>query len=151
LLFSGDGHFAYVINELGNTLVSFKYDKGRFTEIMSVSTLPEDFEGESYAAAIRFSSDGKYLFTSNRGKDSIACFRVLPDGKFELMEIVDSHGKYPRDISFLQDGKHFAAANEHSGRIAFFEHESGKLKYLPDWDITKYPRPLCIFNHRPKL
>jgi len=73
--------FSYVINELGDTIDVYLYDqvKGTFTgPIQTVSTVPDDFDGQSDAAEIVLTPNGKYLYASNRGYDSIVSFYVDP-------------------------------------------------------------------------
>ena len=58
-----------------------------------ISTLPDDYSGFNGTAAIRLSKDGKFLYASNRGHDSIAVYSILADGSLELLEIVPTNGK----------------------------------------------------------
>ena len=75
--FAPDGRHAYVINELDNTIVAFDYDSagGALKEIQTISTLPEDFTGNSWCAEVRVHPSGKFLYGSNRGHNSIAVHR----------------------------------------------------------------------------
>src|SRR5262249_32745422 len=79
--FHPTGKFAYVINELHNTVTAFRYDadKGTLTKIQTISTLPKDFTGRSYTAEVVVHPSGKFLYGSNRGHDSIAVFRINPE------------------------------------------------------------------------
>ncbi len=138
---------AYIINELGNSVTCCRYDgNGKLTAAGKFTTLPENCTAVTKASAIRLSPDGKFLYASNRGYDSIACYKVIEPGKLELFEITDAHGDSPRDINFLPSGKFFTASNEFSDKICIYavDTESGKLTYLPELDVTNQPRPLCI-------
>ena len=144
LVFDRDGNTAYLVNEVGNTVCVLDYAQGKFNCRQIISTLPEDFCGDTKAAAIRLSPDERFLLASNRGYDSIAVYKVLPDGLLELSEIVPSEGVSPRDINFLPDGSHLAAANEYTNNTAFFrfDPESGKLTYYASESM---PNPLAVY------
>ena len=131
LTFNRAGERAYLVNELANSVYVLEWKNKTFTLLQKISTLPENFTGETKASAIRFSPDERFLFASNRGYDSIAVYRVLDSGLLELQEIVPSEGVSPRDINFLPGGKMFAAANEFTNNTAFFDYEpvTGKLAY----------------------
>ena len=131
LVFNSVGDTAYLVNEIGNTVVVLGFDGSRFVQKQLISTLPEGVECYSKAAAIRLSPDEKYLYISNRGYDSIAVFKIKDDGLLEWNSIVAAEGEGPRDINFLPGGKYFAAANEVSNNTAFFayDEQSGNLTF----------------------
>ncbi len=139
---------AYIINELGNSITSCKYENGTLTAIRKTTTLPENCTATTKASAIRISPDGKFLYASNRGYDSIACYKITDpeNGLLELFDITDAHGESPRDINFLPSGKFFTASNEFSDKICTYavDTETGRLTWLPELDVTNQPRPLCI-------
>lgn len=144
IIFDKSGSIAYLINELGNSVTSLSYADGKLTPIKTVTSLPKNCTAETKAAAIRFSPDERFLFASNRGYDSIACYKVQGNGVLELYDIVPSFGSSPRDINFLPGGKIFAVANEFSDSVNFFDYNpaTGKLKYrLKEIRLT---RPLNI-------
>ena len=78
--FHPSGRYAYVINELGNTVVAFDYDAqhGTLTQRQTISTLPDGYKGNSSTAEVVVHPSGKFLYGSNRGQDSIACFSIDP-------------------------------------------------------------------------
>lgn len=144
LVFNRAGNMAYLVNEIGNTVCVLDYAQGKFNCRQIISTLPENFDGDTKAAAIRLSPDERFLMASNRGYDSIAVYKVLGNGLLELSEIVPSEGESPRDINFLPDGVHLAAANEFTNNTAFFKFdpESGKLAY---YATESMPNPLAVY------
>mgnify|MGYP003312454506 CR=1 FL=1 len=146
IIFTEDGNLAYVVNELGNSVTSYNYYSGKLTKIASFTTLPENFKDATKAAAIRFSPDKRFLYASNRGYDSIACYEITDKGILRLIDIVLSHGISPRDINFLPSGKYFTASNEFSDRICIFafDEKNGTIRYMDGHDVTEQPRPLCI-------
>ena len=146
ILFDRSGKIAYVMNELGNSVTALRYNDGQFERIGKYTSLPSGCQEVTKASAIRLSPDEKFLYASNRGFDSIACYRVTEPGVLELFDIVSSFGSSPRDINYLPGETIFAAANEFSDLICFYraDAETGKLRYLEGRDITHLPRPLYI-------
>ena len=146
ILFDKSGEYAYVVNELASSVTSLRYSDGKLERIGCWSALPPDCSVKTKAAAIRFSPDGRYLFVTNRGFDSIAIFRIVSPGMLELADIVSSRGSSPRDFQFLPGGRIAAAANEFSDLVCLFDYEegSGKLRYREGEDLTDLPRPLYI-------
>ena len=124
---------AYLINELNSTIEVLFYDgAGEFEHFQTISTLPEDFSDFNGTAAIRLSADGNFLYASNRGHDSIAVFSVLADGSLELLEIVPTHGKNPRDFNLTPDQAYLIAVHQDSDNATVFKRDqsNGKLTEL---------------------
>lgn len=117
LVFSGDGGYAYCSAELSSEVCVFSYAEGRLTFLHSVSTLPEDCLVESTASAIHLSEDGKRLYVSNRGHDSIAVFAVNGAG-LTLLGHIPSFGRSPRDFALA--GEYLLCANELSNNVQVF-------------------------------
>ena len=144
LLFDAQGRFLYTLCELGNTIHRFSYSNGELHFIDAVSTLPPEAK-DSSAAALKFSPDGKLLYASNRGDDSIAVFTVESDGKIFVKAFYSSGGSSPRDFNFLPGKNIIVAANEFSREAAFFNCDpaSGVIASAPCGKLTM-PRPLYI-------
>lgn len=132
MVFDGKEERMYLINELDNTIALFLIDKesNRFSRARSFSTLPSDFSGNSYCADIHLSRDGNYLYGSNRGHDSIAVFRVGEKDDLELLEIVHTGGKHPRNFVLSPDESQLVVANKDSDSIVVFNRnqETGRLE-----------------------
>ena len=140
---------AYLICELNSTIEVLIYDGvGEFERMQVISTLPDGYEGFNATAAIRLSKDGKYLYASNRGHDSIAVFSILADGSLELLEIVPSHGQNPRDFNLTPDQEFLIAVHQDSDNATVFKRnpETGRLAELSnDFQV---PEAVCItFKH----
>jgi len=145
LIFDRSGKIAYLANELGNTVVSMRYADGVFTAIQLKPTLPATFTDATKVAAIRLSQDEKFLFVSNRGYDSIAVYALDGQGGMTMTDLVLTGGSSPRDINFLPGWSKFAATNEFSDSIFFYNYDAKSGKLTPDGNvITTLPRPLCI-------
>ncbi|MGI6086832.1 MAG: lactonase family protein [Kiritimatiellia bacterium] len=143
LVFNRAGDRAYLLNELGNSVVALAYSDGRFDSLQSVTSVPPHLQYPTKAAAIRLAADEKYLLVSNRGFDSIACYRVA-EGALTLCDLTLSGGSSPRDINFLPGKEKFAAANEFSGNVVFFDYNRHSGKLTPNGQCVKLPRPLAI-------
>ena len=118
--FDENNQHGYLVTEYSNEVVVFDYDdtNGKLTQKQVLSTLPADFSGESYGAAIKFSPDYRFLCTSNRGHESIAAFKV--DKSTGLLTTVGQYscaGSWPRDFSFSPDGGFIIVANQRSNNI----------------------------------
>lgn len=148
MTFHPDHPYAYVINELGNTIQALDYDEstGQLTGIEIYSTLPDDFEDVSYCADIHISPDGKFLYGSNRGHNSLVIFRILPEtGELERIGFTSVHGDWPRNFYISEDGHFVYVGNQRSGNITTFsrDQESGELS-LVDSTFTDTFSPVCI-------
>ena len=141
--FAGNG-IAYLLTELGNTVLSLNYADGRFSVINEISLLPGQCHCDTKASAIRMSADGRFLAATNRGFDSVVFIAVDGKGGMKINQTLLSGGSSPRDVYFLPGGTQFAAANEFSGNIWFFDYDREKGTVVPNGLKLEYPRPICI-------
>lgn len=145
--FHPNGQFAYMNNELTLTITPFAYDgeKGILQPLISRSTLPEgaDRRGASTAETLVHPS-GKFVYVSNRGNDSIALFRIQPDGNVRPAGHFSTQGQTPRNFSIDPSGRFLLAANQSSGTIVVFQihPETGEL--TPTGDVVSVPSPVCV-------
>lgn len=145
LTFHPDGHHMYVINELANsiTLFDFAPDTGILIERQTISTLPTDFQGKSYCADVKVTPDGKFVYGTNRGHDSLAIFRTETDKSLSLVAIVPSHGEQPQNLAITPDGKWLLCANMGGNLAVFRIHaETGELTLTGE--PTPQTSPACI-------
>ncbi len=136
--FSPDGRRGYVINELDNTIVAFDYDatRGTLTPKQCVSTLPADFRGANTTAEIRIHPNGRFLYGSNRGHDSIALFSIdAADGRLSAqpIELIPTGGKNPRNFALSPDGRWLIAAHQDTPLLTVFrvDAHTGLLTRTP--------------------
>ncbi len=144
LTFHPNKKFGYVINELNASITVYQYNK-TLTPIQTVNTLPDDFKNQNWCADIHLSPDGKFLYGTNRGHNSIVCYRVdATTGKLSLVERVDVNGKWPRNFMIDPTGNYVLVANQETDNIAVFKRDqkSGKLQ-LTDKEI-KVSMPVCL-------
>ncbi len=122
LFFHPQQPLAYILNELSNTItVARQADNGSLTPIQRVATLPDDFAGQSYAAHIHITADGRHLYASNRGHDSIAVFRINGDGYLTLQQLESTRGQWPRHFLVLEDARALIVANQQSHNLVAFD------------------------------
>ncbi|MDE5416868.1 lactonase family protein [Labilibaculum sp. DW002] len=144
LAFHPNGKFFFVINELNNTISTFEVMEGKELLLKSsVSTLPADFSEASFTADIHISADGKFLYGSNRGHNSIAIFEVQKDGVLNLLGHESTRGDHPRNFSLSPDDKFLLVANKNANNIVCFKRDqkTGLLSFV---DEIKAPSPVCI-------
>jgi len=142
LVFSKDGHFLYLVNELDNTVDVFKCEAGILRLLQTISCL-NDPKSASTAGAIRLSQSEKTLIVTNRGCDSLAYFdRDLNTGRLALLDIV-SCKKHPRDAFILDDAFIFVAALEEDALQLFFLDEA-KKEIRPSDAVVHVPKPVSL-------
>jgi len=147
MTFSPDGKFLYIINEQSSDIKVFKCSLPtlNFTEVQSISTLPDDYTGDNSCAAIRITKDGGFIYASNRGHDSIAIFSVdKSTGKLAHVSSCSTLGRQPRDFNIDPTGKYLFVANQNSGTIVPFSINQATGLLKPINDIIKVPSPSCI-------
>ncbi len=145
ILFHPTAKIAYLICELNSTIEVLIYDGlGEFELMQTISTLPDDYTAFNATAAIRLSKDGRFLYGSNRGHDSIVVYKVLRDASLELVEIVPSMGNTPRDFILSPDDRFLIVAHQDSDNISVFSRdtETGKLTNLSSDFIV--PEAVCV-------
>ena len=145
LIFNDAGTCAYLVNELDSTVQSLAFDGVRFTPLQTLSMLPPAFRGETKAAAIRLSPDGRWLLASNRGHDSIAAFAVGSDGRLAETPVISLlTGHFPRDFAFVPGTDFVLCCHKLSDELALyrFNAETGLLARLPA--TLPMERPLAI-------
>jgi 6-phosphogluconolactonase len=139
--------FAYIINELDSTVSACRYDPagGGLEPFQILSSLPDTFVGNSRASEIEISADGRFVYASNRGDDSIAIFAVDPaTGRMTSVGWQASRGKTPRFFAIDPTQRFMFAANEDSDTIVAFKinRADGSLEHCGD--IVRTGSPVCI-------
>ena len=147
LAFHPDGGYAYVINEMLSTISVFKRDaeSGALTSIQSVSTLPPTFKANSSTAEIFVHPNGRFVYGSNRGHDSIAIFAVdEQSGKLNAVGHVPTGGKTPRNFAIDPSGMWLIAANQDTNNFTVLkiDPKTGGLK--PTGQSVAVGMPVCV-------
>ncbi|TDU90780.1 6-phosphogluconolactonase [Kribbella voronezhensis] len=145
IAFHPGGGAAYVINELDSTLSVCSYADGGLTVVQTVSTRPEGAEGENAPAEVLVSADGRFVYGSNRGDDTIAVFETGADGiDVELIQTIPSGGSGPRHLAFSKNGTELYAANEKSDTIAVFAVDQSSGALTATGTPLSWPKPVCV-------
>jgi 6-phosphogluconolactonase len=150
--FGIDGKYAYVINEMGGTITAFAYEptSGALTEIQTISTLPDDFSGFNGCAEVRVHPNGRFLYGSNRGHDSIAVYHIDPaNGKLTFVERESTDVKTPRNFNIDPTGKFCLVANHGADSVVVFKIDPKTGALEPTGKKISIGKPVCIrFLHR---
>jgi 6-phosphogluconolactonase len=148
--FHPKGKLCYLINELACTILTLQYDgeKGSFKQIQSVPSTLRTIAGDNSCADIHITPNGKYLYGSNRGHDSIIAYAIdEQSGLLEYVDTISCGGKTPRNFAVDPMGAYVLVCNQDSDNIVVFriDQASGKLIKTSE---TSVPTPVCI---RPQI
>ncbi|MDA0921011.1 MAG: lactonase family protein [Planctomycetota bacterium] len=146
LTFHPNGKSVYLINELKNTVTYFSYESasGKLKSQQTISTLPADFDGVTHTADLKITPDGKFLYGTNRGHDSIAAYRIADDGMLSLIRIEPSLGKGPQNLLITPDGKWLLCANMPGNNVVVFRIDSKSGKLTATGEPVTVPMASCI-------
>jgi 6-phosphogluconolactonase len=145
LAFRPDGKFVYVLSEMLSNVMAFRYDAARstLTELQTLSTLPDGFSGENSGAEIAAHPGSKFLYTSNRGHDSIAVFRIdAAKGTLTALDRVPTQGKTPRGFAIDPSGRFLVAGNQNSGTVVVFRIDQQTGGLTPAGTPVQVPFPV---------
>lgn len=144
--FSANGNFMYVLGELDATVTIFANDDNEtYRSIQKISSLPANFSGENTAAEIAIHENGKFLYTSNRGADSIAEFSIdQHTGKLTLAGQISTFGKEPRHFTIDPTGKRLLVANQNSSNIVEYTIDENTGRLSKTDESAAVPSPVCL-------
>ncbi len=136
----------YLANELNSSVVACHWnpDEGILSPFQVLSTLPEDWKGESYVADIHMTPDGANLYVSNRGHHSLACYKITSDGNLTPTGHVPTGGEWPRNFAILPDGETLLAANERSNNVVVFKIDHASGLPVPTGQVISVTKPVCV-------
>jgi 6-phosphogluconolactonase len=145
--FHPDGRHAYVINELDSTIAVFDYDaaRGALAPTQTAPTLPAGFTGPNTTAEVVVRPDGRFVYGSNRGHDSLALFAVEPaSGKLTPIGHQPTLGHTPRNFAIDPTGTFLLAANQGSDNVVVFRIDPARGTLTPVGQPTRVPKPVCL-------
>ena len=143
LLFSDEyPEIMYVVGELSNCVYVYDLSDDDHKLLQTISTLPEGFDGQSTAAAIRFSADKSCVFVSNRGDDSIIGFKVLGGGRLKKFVYSKCGGRTPRDFAVV--GNMLVVANQSSDEITLLDYDPASKNLGLRKESYRTIKPTCI-------
>lgn len=147
LAFHPNGRHVFVINEINSTLDSYRYDpvRGALAAIETVSTLPADFSGESTAADVHVHPNGKFVYGSNRGHDSIVIYRFTEaTERLSYLGHQSTEGSTPRNFTMTSSGSLLLAANQDTDTIVTFQVNPASGRLTLTGTVASTPTPTCV-------
>ena len=147
MAFDKSERYAYVINELKPFVSVYAHDSatGNLTFIQSVPTIPSDFSKENSGAEIRMGHSGKFLYTSNRGHDSIQVFAIDPsNGKLHQVQDVSTQGEVPRGFNLDPSGRFLLVGNQQTNSLVVFKVDPQSGKLTPTGQKFEVPTPVDV-------
>lgn len=136
----------FVINELRSTIEAFTWDAstGHLEPQGGYSTLPDGYTGVSFTAEIAVHPNGRFLYGSNRGHDSIAVFGISSDGQLAPIEHVLTRGRTPRNFAIDPSGRWLLAANQESDSLAVFAIDDATGRLAAHGNLASVGAPVSI-------
>lgn len=145
--FAPDGRTVYVLNELDSTLTAYAYDgaAGTLTPRQTVPALPEGFAGENTCAQVVVAPDGRFVYGSNRGHDSVATWAVDgASGELRPAGHTPTGGATPRNVALDPTGAWLLAANQGSGTVVSFRRDPDSGALTPTGQVAEIPAPVVV-------
>lgn len=147
LLFGKGGKFVYVLGEMGSAVAVMSYSKGsgKLVPVQTIDTVPERLTIENNSAELALNPDGRFLYATNRGHDSVTVFRIGGNGQLTLVQNISTQGHIPRGMTIDPDGTHLLAANQESNNIVVYDRDAKTGKLTPTGQVmTDIPTAVCI-------
>jgi 6-phosphogluconolactonase len=154
IAFAPGGKHCYINGEMGETVTAYAWDgeKGTLSEIQTISTLPSDWKGTNNTTAeVAVAPDGKFLYVSNRGHDSIAIFAIDPSsGKLAARGHAPTGGKIPRHFAIAPGGRFMVVGNQGSNELVVFKIDPSNGELAPTGTKVSVVAPTCVRFWNPK-
>ncbi|MCQ2517726.1 MAG: lactonase family protein [Lachnospiraceae bacterium] len=153
ILFNRNGKQFYIVNEMSNMIDVYNYTPGGkypdFEKIQEVSTLNDYHAGKCVSSALKFSTDGKYLVSSNAGDNSVIIYNInKEEGTLSKVLCLPISGSYPKDAALFPDNKHLVSLNNESNTMTFFSVDLEKGLLAMCAKEVKIDKPNCIVFYR---
>ena len=142
-----NGSLVFVVNELNSTVASFRLDPetGTMTELDAQPAVPPEAQAANHCADIHISPDGRFLYGSNRGHDSVCTFAVdEANGKLSLVGFFPCGGATPRSLAITPSGRHLFSANQNADRITIFARDIETGALADTGRAIEIGTPMCI-------
>ena len=147
LAFHPSGRWAYLVTELKNHVIVYDFDaaSGALCEKQKLSTLPPDYQGENLAADLAISRDGRFLYASNRGYNSIACYQIdEKDGTLTIGQHSSCYGDWPRSICLAGEDRFLLIANQQSDEVAVCARDAASGALIAPLCRLAIPQAVCV-------
>jgi len=144
-IFHSSGKFGYLVTEMANTVVAYSYEAGNLQKLQELPLLPPSYKDQSYAAAIKISPCGRWLYVSNRGYDGITLFAIdATTGQLTLKYLYPTGGHWPRDFCLTPLGEMIIVANQKSNNLVSFAVDTHTGAIGRQLDTTTVTNPACV-------
>ena len=145
LIFSKDGKYVYVLQELDGTITSFSYADGVLNKVSETTVVAYDFKGDIGAADIHISPDGKFLYATNRGTaNDISVFKILKKGKLEFVQRIGTLGKGPRNFTIDPTGNFLLVGHQYTNEIVIFKRDKKTGSLIATGKKIELCSPVCL-------
>ena len=137
----------FVTNELDSTVATLRFDAGAgaLSLLDARATLPAGWTGTNYPADIHVAANGRTLYVSNRGHNSIAVFSVAEStGALALEQVISTEGDWPRNFSLDPSGRWLLVANQRSDSVVVFARDSDSGRLTLTQQGIAIPSPVCL-------
>lgn len=136
--------FVYSVNEINSTLMVYKISQeGKLEFVQLLPLVPDSYEGGNTSAEIAVSSDGCFVYASNRGYDSIASFAIQDNGTLETLGLTESGGEGPRHFAVIPGNEWLVVANENSHTLATLKMSCSGMPCIVE-NIVQTTAPVCV-------
>ncbi len=143
--FHPNNKYAYLVEELSGTVVGFNYKKGKLKQLQRISSMPAGDTSFAGSADIHVSSDGKFLYASNRSNsNTIAIYSIDGKGQLTLITHQSVLGKGPRNFNFDPTGKFLLVGNQNSDEIVIFKRDVNTGLLTDSGNRVALGKPVCI-------
>jgi len=145
LIFSKNGKYVYVLQELDGTITSFSYADGILAKVGETTVVASDFKGDIGAADIHISPDGKFLYATNRGTaNDISAFKILKNGKLEFVQRTSTLGKGPRNFNIDPTGNFLLVGHQYTNDIVIFKRDKKSGSLTATGKKIELCSPVCL-------
>ena len=147
-----NGRLLFVMNELDSTIASLAIDPatGALALLDTQPAVPAEARAHNHCADIQVSPDGRFVYGSNRGHDSIPIFAVDADtGRLALVDYTPCGGATPRNIALSPSGRLLFSANQNADRISIFARDADTGRLTDTGKAIPIGTPMCVRIVRP--
>ena len=136
----------FVSGELNSTVTALHCDprSGALTSVQTISTLPSGWSGVNFPADVHVAPDGRTLYVSNRGHNSVAVFSITRDGVLAFEQAMPTGGDWPRNFSLDPTSRWLLVANQRSGSVVVFARDVSTGKLTSTTQHLDVASPVCV-------
>ena len=145
LIFSKNGKYVYLLQEMDGTITSFSYADGILKKVSETTVVASDFKGDIGAADIHISPDGRFLYATNRGTaNDISVFKILKNGKLEFEQRTSTLGKGPRNFNIDPTGNFLLVGHQYTNDIVIFKRDKKTGSLTDTGKKIELCSPVCL-------